>query len=299
MYETLVKLAPIFIGFAVAFTAKKLGWVRAEFGTVLLKTSLYVTIPALILVSVSRVGLTRHLLIFPLLSYIVVSITFVVTKLVAARMRQAHATEGTFRVAPMTMNSAFSLPFLLATFGSEGVTRVVLFNAGFNPLLLLGVYGVAASYNPRNKKRSDVLKRVLFLPPLWALIAGVVINLSGHRIPSPIDTGLAALGALTGYLTIFALGLLFNPTNLRAGKTIAIVGLRMGIGLLVGGVIVVLFKLHGVDRAAVLALAAGPVGFNLLTFAAIEHLDRDLAASAVSLSMLIGLVLLPIIVLLS
>jgi predicted permease len=299
MNETLLKLAPIFIGFAVAFTVKKLGWVKPEFGSILLKTSLYVTIPALILVSVSRVGLTRHLIIFPLLSYIVVSITFIVTKLIAARMRQARATEGTFRVAPMTMNSAFSLPFLLATFGSEGVTRVVLFNAGFNPLLLLGVYSVAASYNPHNKRRSDVLKRVLFLPPLWALIAGVLINITGHRIPSPIDTGLQTLGALTGYLTIAALGLLFNPAHLRAGKTIAIVALRMGIGLIVGATIVTLLHLHGVDRAAVLALAAGPVGFNLLTFATIEHLDRELAASAVSLSLLVGLVLLPVIVLLS
>lgn len=295
MQDIVMKLLPIFAGFAAAFALKQFGVVQARHGHFLLKFALFVTIPALIFVSVSKLGLTRNLILFPLLSAIILAITYVAVLWVSKRMHQPKATEGTFRVAPMTINSGFVMPFMLSIFGAEGATRVILFNAGFNPLLLLGVYGLAASYNHENKRRRDVLKRVLILPPLWALLAGLAVNVSGGQIPATIASVLQTIGNFSTVLLVAALGMLFTPRRVRLDKTLAIVGFRMGLGLLIGLGLVLLLGLEGIDRAAVLALCTAPVGFNLLTFVSAEKLDHELAANAVSLSLVIGLILIPLI----
>jgi predicted permease len=297
MSDVAVKLLPIFVGFAVAFALKRFGVVQTKHGHLLLKIALFTTIPALIFVSVSKIALTHSLILFPLLSAIILAITYPIVRFLSNRMRQPKATEGTFRVAPMTINSGFVLTFMLSVFGGEGATRVILFNAGFNPLLLIGVYGLAASYNDENKRRRDVLKRILILPPLWALLAGLAVNLSGGHIPEAAADALQAFGGLSTVLMVAALGILFTPRRVHFDKTLAIVGLRMGLGLLIGLGLVAALGLEGMDRAAVLALCAAPVGFNLLTFASAEKLDHELAANAVSLSLVFGLILVPLILL--
>lgn len=299
MDDVLIKLAPIFAGFAATFALKKYGLVDPKYGILLLKISLYVTIPALILVSISRVGFTQQLFIFPILSGIILLVTLAIMLPLYKRLRLPRITEGTFRIAPLTINSGFVLPFLMAVFGSEGVTRVVMFNAGYNPLLLLGVYSIAAAYNPQNKGHKAVLKRLLILPPFWALIAGSLLNVSDTQLPTFIASSLELIGSLTMILMIAALGLLFNPQRIRFDKTLAVLGLRMGLGLLIGVAIVTMLQLKGIDRAAVLALSAAPIGFNLLTFASVEKLDHEFAASAVSLSLMAALFVTPLILLLA
>jgi malate permease and related proteins len=299
MTEVLLKFLPVFAGFGVAFAIKKAGWVRPEVGGRLLKIGFYITIPALIFSSVAELGLTRELVVFPLLPAIIVAVTFWVMVPLTNAWRFSRASAGTFRIAPLTINSNFALTFLLATFGSEGVTRAVLFNAGYNPILLLGVYGLAAAYNPGSESRRDVLKRVLILPPLWALIAALAVNASGMHIPVSVMTPIHMVGSLTLVLAVAALGLLFEPRRIRFDKTLAIVGLRMGLGFVIGLGVVVGFGLEGINRAAVLALSVAPIGFNLLTFAAVEKLDKELAASSVSLSILVGVIVMPLILIFS
>ena len=51
---------------------------------------------------------------------------------------------------------------------------------------------------------------------------------------------------------------------------------------------------NGIDRAVVMLLGLAPVGFNAVTFAALEQLDADFAAEALSLSLLVSMVLLTV-----
>jgi predicted permease len=297
MQIILAKVGTIFAGFALAFVIKKVCRLRPIHGAWLLKLSLYVTIPCLILVSVSKVGFTRQLIIFPLLPAIVLAGTLVVQFFVMRGLRLERPTEGTFRIAPLCINSAFVLAFLLAVFGGDGATRVVLFNAGYNPLLLIGVYGMAASYNPKSSRRRDVLTRILMLPPFWALITGLGLNVTHATLAQPVQSALQFIGGFTTFLVVAALGILFAPRWPRLNLTLALAGLRIGVGLLIGLGVAWLLRLRGVDRAAVVALAAAPIGFNLLAFASKENLDEQLAADAISLTMILALVVLPVILL--
>lgn len=96
-----------------------------------------------------------------------------------------------------------------------------------------------------------------------------------------------------------ALGSLFNPTFQQFWPAAAIIATRMATGLLVGLVIVELLGLRGIDRSVLLILASTPVGFNTITFATLENLDKPFAASTVSLLLIISLILIPMILILT
>ncbi|MFQ5815437.1 MAG: AEC family transporter, partial [Candidatus Hydrothermarchaeaceae archaeon] len=55
-----------------------------------------------------------------------------------------------------------------------------------------------------------------------------------------------------------------------------------------------IFGLEGLDRQVVILSSMMPVGVNSMVFSARENLDVEFAASAVSISIIMGLVLVPL-----
>ena len=55
-----------------------------------------------------------------------------------------------------------------------------------------------------------------------------------------------------------------------------------------------LFDLHGLTRSVVLLGSAAPIGFSAVVIANRESLDRERAASAASISVLLALVYVPL-----
>jgi hypothetical protein len=71
------------------------------------------------------------------------------------------------------------------------------------------------------------------------------------------------------------------------------VAVRMGGGLLLGLAAVFLLHLTGVERAIVIVVGAMPSAINTIIFAAEAHLDEQLVASVVALSICVGIAALP------
>jgi predicted permease len=72
------------------------------------------------------------------------------------------------------------------------------------------------------------------------------------------------------------------------------VALRMGVGFLLGQALVTLFHLQGLDRVAVSLGSAMPVGIAVMVYSVSEGLDAEFAAGTISLSILVGLIVLPV-----
>jgi len=70
----------------------------------------------------------------------------------------------------------------------------------------------------------------------------------------------------------------------------------MGIGFVLGYSLALLFGLDGLERTIVIIGSSAPVGYNNLTFASMENLDKEFAASLVSIAMLIGVILVPLLI---
>jgi predicted permease len=91
------------------------------------------------------------------------------------------------------------------------------------------------------------------------------------------------------------LGLSISLTTWRHNVPLALLGVvvRMGGGLLFGLSAVFLLDLTGLERAIVILVSAMPSAVNAVVFATEAHLDEDLVASIVALSICIGIAVLP------
>ena len=71
------------------------------------------------------------------------------------------------------------------------------------------------------------------------------------------------------------------------------VALRMGVGFALGQLVVFLAHLQGLERIAVGMGAAMPIGLVVLVYAVSEGMDAEFAAGTISLSILTGLFVTP------
>jgi predicted permease len=133
------------------------------------------------------------------------------------------------------------------------------------------------------------LMRLLRTPLFIALVAAIILNFSGLRVPELLATLLSPIGKLTVPLTIVALGLSFSAINLSRSRAFFTVMLRMVCGLVGGLFLIAIFGLEGGTALVVAVSAAAPIGFSAVTLTAVARLDTGQITAAVSLSVLIGM----------
>jgi hypothetical protein len=143
-----------------------------------------------------------------------------------------------------------------------------------------------------------MLKRIAKGPLFWALAIGVTLSTTGMQLPPTVVDIVNPVAQMTAPLILIALGMFFSLTF----RQLKLVGLtlfiRMGMGFLFGLGFAALVGLEG-DTFIIVALCSGaPIGFMALTFSALAKLDIELTTTAVSLSILFGLIYVPLLMLL-
>jgi predicted permease len=294
MSEPLLKLLPVFLLFLGGVAAHHLGYLQPRHADRLLNIVVTVGLPALILAVVSRVSLTREDAWLPLLAILTTLITWPLAWLSGTRLALPRTTLGVFIIGPMILNLAAVYPFVLAYLGERGLAEIVLFDFGGLLVTLTLTYGIACWYGGTSSQWRRIFAQLARFPPVWALAVALAINISGHAIPDVVLNPLQVVGEVALWLIMLALGVYFRWHTTHAGALVSAFVLRGGMGLLLGAVWVAVFELSGTTRAVVLAACMAPVGFNTLVFAAKAGLDREFAAAAVSVSLLLALVYLPL-----
>jgi malate permease and related proteins len=122
----------------------------------------------------------------------------------------------------------------------------------------------------------------------------LVVNFTGIVLPEFLVKVLSPVSAANTPLAMIALGVFVNFRFPRWKLIVLTVFLRMGIGFLLGQAIVLLFNLQGLDRVIVTMGSAVPIGMVPMVYAASEGLDTDLAAACISLSIIIGVFVTPL-----
>jgi predicted permease len=280
--------------FAIGFTARRMGWLKPPNAGFMLRLVINVGLPCMFIADVSRIVLGADLIALPASSLVIMVATWGLSLLLGRTLRLSRTDQGTTTICAMSINNGFLFPFVLAVWGAVGFGQMALFDLGHVLGQSLLVYAIAATYGGRAAGLGPVLKRVLAFPPLWALVVALLINVSGTSLPEGLVVVLRAVGQLVLLLVIVALGVLFDARLLRDRRVPAIVLLRMLVGLGLGWICVTAFGLTGITRSVVLLGAAAPIGFNAVVLSDMEKLNRELAASAASVSVVIGLVYAPL-----
>lgn len=191
-------------------------------------------------------------------------------------------------------NGNFGLPIALLALGREGLDQalviflaslIVMFSVG--PALLGARGGVLAG-----------VRRVVLLPVIWALVAGLCVRAAGWTTPRPLMSAIDILAAAAVPLVLLCLGL-------QLGQSQAVRVTRPVVLSVLLRALVVPISAYGVGvamgltdlglRSLVLA-AAMPTAVNAYMLAREFSEDPQTAASAVAASTFVSLPLIAVVV---
>lgn len=298
MLDILLQLLPIFVFFLIGYLLKARGLAEQSHGDFLLRIVFFVTLPLLILTTLPETELTAAKALLPLANIAINLLCLSVALLAIRRMALSRPTQGSMVMNTMISNNAFMFPFILAIYGETGFADAVIYDFG-NALMVATVTFITAfKYSNEPHDNYTMLKRILKSPLFWALGTGVLLSVTDTPLPDMLDEIASPLAQMTSPLILIALGIFFSLSM----KDLKLVGLALGIRMLLGLAfavgIAVMFGFEGQTFIVVALCGAAPIGFMALTFSSMAKLDMQLTTSAVSLSILIGLIWIPVLILL-
>jgi hypothetical protein len=294
MTDVFIKLSPIILTYLLGIVLRRSGAVARDDGALFLRLVFYVAIPALILRSIPSVRITPDVAFLPLIAGLIVLGSFAAAYFAARRFAPERPLFGAALVGSMIMNTSFILPFVLVLYGAEGFATAVVFDIGNAFLVASVIFYTACRYGEDGGGTWAAVRRVAMAPPLWAFTAGLILNFTGIGVHPVLESFLTLVGNLMIPLVMLSLGIYFSPRLVRPRLLVTVLLVRSVGGFAIALLLSWLFGLEGLTRSVVLVSGAAPVGFNTLVFASLTKLDVDFAASALSTSIALGIVLLPI-----
>lgn len=293
MAEIYIRILPYLITFTVGFTARRLKVINSDICKQILKLTFYIFTPCLILKTIPTINLTVKQLTLPAAAAIILFTEFILATLIARKISRSRKTRGAMILAASIMNTGFIMPFIFEFAGDSGLGQMFIFDLGNMALVLTFLFFISSLYGKQNINSS--FKSLAASPPLWALILGYIINIFNLRLPEYVYSSLDFISQATFPLILIALGGLLEFDWTRFKYAVTPILMRMVLGLVLGIVLIISFRFTGTYRLVVILAASSPCGFNSVIFSSLHDLDARTAATAVSVSLILSLILLPII----
>lgn len=294
MLDIFMNLSPVFLFLCLGILLKKIKFATIDHADFLLKFIFFVSLPALVLLTLSQTLITIDKICLPLINIAINLSCMLVSFLVFKPITVPEKTMGSILACTMIANNVFMFPFIIAGFGRTGFADAVLFDFGNGLTTATITYLMAFRYGSHSMPAGAMISKLLRSPLFWAFALAIFINCFSLSLPGPAKLFLEGIGQMTSPLILIALGILFSPDFSGIKLVSLTVLIRVGTGLAVGSLLAVVLGLSGQTLAVVLLCSAAPVGFMALTFSSIAQLDKDFAAKTVSLSILLGVIYVPL-----
>jgi predicted permease len=236
-------------------------------------------------------------LLAPFLS---ISATFAISFPIAILLKIPKGQRGVFSALFGFSNTIFvGLPVCIALFGNEAAPYALLTFAA-NSILF---WGIAAPYirrdaNPgENVHWKETVKKILS-PALITLVSCFILILFRVQMPKVIMDTTRYIGSMSTPLALIYIGHILaglGIKNLKVSRNLVIVCIgRFIISPLITVALMKLFHIEGIIARVTIIQSAMPAMAQAPIVAAMYGSDTEFAATAVSLSTLIGLMFLPV-----
>jgi predicted permease len=220
-------------------------------------------------------------------AFIIMAGSGVAALIVFKMFRQKHS--GLY--VPIAIMNAVNIPFpiIFLVYGSEGLFAATLFMI---PASL--VTYTAGIYIASGKDWRGALKEVFKIPPMYAAVIGLILNLSGVTLPEIVMRPLSLIGQMAIPLVLLVLGSNLTKVRLTSVPTTLLASFfRVGVGLAFGFLAAGIFGLTGVLRAVVILDSAMPAAVNSSLLATRYDNEADLVSSVVFVTTIASLVVIP------
>jgi predicted permease len=257
------------------------------------KLVFYITMPALILITVSKTPMTGERWLLPLANFAVNLACFCIALMFIRWRKITGITAGSMVIGPSLINTIFMLPFVLAFFGETGLANALLFDFGNTLFMATIAYAAAHRFSGQQTSNFAMLGKVLSSPIVISLVAAILISITSATLPRMALEVLRPLGEMTIPILLVALGVLFSVNRGHMAMLMPALAIRYLGGLACATAIALLLGFQGDTFAIVVLMGAAPIGFMSVTLASMANLDVKFASSLASVSILLGLVTVP------
>jgi predicted permease len=283
-------LAPLFVYTLLGLILRVAGIVKGELAATLFRFMFVCTLPALVFTAISRAPLGSESILLPVAGFTTNAVC-ALSAFAWGRFRGLEERDaGALVLSASVINMMLMFPFVLFILGEDGLRDAILFDIG-NAVYVSTIASSLALYfgheGDVNPLRSviEMFKAPIFL----ALFAALIVNIGDLELAPLVYDITERLGDVTMPLTMVALGIALSAKALKGSLPVAPIALRMGLGLVLGVLLSTLLGMEGLTRWVVIAGAAAPIGFGTVALAAVGKLDVERTATAVTLSVALGL----------
>ncbi len=280
---------------ALGYLLKRLGILRENDGATLSKIILNVTLPAVVLRTVTKIALTPTLLLLPALS--VVYTAFIIVVGLTVFRRSENRAKGLSLMSIIGFNTGlFAFPIVHAVWGQVGLQYIAIFDLA-NSFMFFGVNYMIADYyskrddpNRRPVSVTYILANLVRSVPLLSYIVALALALASVQLPDFLNGLLDIPARANSLLVLLLLGVYFRPTIDRshAAQMAKLLLIRYGIGAAVGLLLYLLLPLPHLVRVIMATALILPVGLTVVPFSAEFRLDYRFASVMVNVTMVVS-----------
>lgn len=288
--------APILLLIVVGVVVRAARMVDDKSRIVLTRLAFHVTIPAAIFTSIARAQLSLAMLYQVLIGLGLPLILAGVGYLTTRRLTDRPDQRGVMLVS-MVVLGIFGYPFMQLYYGDGGLARIAMYDvgnalyAGTAALWFARSFGQTARGGGSRPSPWESLVGLLASPILIAAVLGVLVSAAGVRLGGPVGNLFDRLAGANTPLAMIAVGVYIRPRAAHIGLVAQWVLIRMVLGGILGWAAALALGMHGVDVIVACTASALPAGTTTLVYAGNEGLDGEFAAAIISVSVILGAIM--------
>jgi malate permease and related proteins len=278
----------------LGYVSKRINLIKEQDGEGISRLIFNFTLPALVIVTFSSIKVEGALLLLPIIN-IVFCCAVVLISLFLFR-KEPRVRKGMMCMTAAGFNiGLFAYPLVESIWGQEGLKYFGMFDMG-NALIVFGVCYFVASYFSTDQGTVDlkvILKKITGSIPLITYIITLLINVSGLQYPGIIIDISKVLSRANMPLTLLLLGVYLSFTFEKSywkgiGK---VLGLRYGIGLIVGILLYFFLPFEPLFRYTALIGLVLPISMTVIPYSVQFKYDHKFVGTLNNFSIIISFIL--------
>ena len=272
-------------------------------GRTLSKIIINITLPAVILNTISQIDLDFSLSLMPLICLIYTIIVFGFNLIWFRKMEPQN--KGVLLMTVITFNVGnFAYPIFEGIWGGIGLAYAAMFDIGNAFVIFAVCYIIAAKNSPKNlveEKKPEIkniIRKALTSPPLLSYILALLLNLLHFTIPTPMTAFLDVFAKANMAIVLLCLGILFDfhfdKKEWHSILQIVLIRYLFGIGF---GLLCYFFLPFSLlVRVIVFILLILPVGMSIIPYGVEFGFDEQKIATICNLTIIISFILMWLII---
>nr|NLD40573.1 hypothetical protein [Actinomycetales bacterium] len=291
LVRALVLVAIIWIG----LLAKRLRWASVTDFPLFSKLVLYVTLPCAVATAFNDMDITSSLLLITGIAIVVNLAQQLSGFLATLRGTRADQSLAVLNVGGFNIG-AFATPYISGMLGGPAVVYTSMFDVG-NAFGFAGV-GYSAGMALSENRRPSVLAffgRMFRNPVFVVYMALLAMRLADLRLPGPVLEFVTTVGAANPFMAMMmvGIGLELRMPRTKAKQAFRLLAVRYVLSTALALVIWFLVPLPEMARAVMCMLLFAPIGAQSPVLTAEARGDVQLSTFMVTVSILVGIVAMP------